>query len=59
MSGDLAVSPGDSGPDHAGARTVVIKAGNPTAPLPYVIDTPVQVGQAFLPDMPAESGRNA
>ena len=49
MNGDPAVSSGDSGPDDAGAPTVEIKATNPAALSPYVIDTSVAV-KWYIPE---------
>ena len=49
MNGDPVEYPGSSGPEHAGVPTVEIKAGNPTALPPYVIDTSVAV-KWYIPE---------
>jgi predicted nucleic acid-binding protein len=49
MNGDPATSPGNSGPERAGAPAVETKAGNPATLPPYVIDTSVAV-KWYIPE---------
>ena len=49
MNGDPAVSPANSGPDPASTLSAEIKAANPAARFPYVIDTSVAV-KWYIPE---------